>query len=177
VFVIVSQGPDSNIQAKLQGLSVKAQTRLLEDSKAQPGAAGACSSGQQPHQHSSAEQGSQAGVPQQQQQVATSILEPCDVRVTMKSTEAVQDISVDVSALQLRMSPDVLQLLLHLQQVCAIGTAAMILCVTCCWQAMNWGCVPSVTCLHDVDQHLHAFHGTQHEGCSMQRFPVDNASC
>jgi hypothetical protein len=125
------QGLDSNIVAKLLGLSVKAQTRLLEDSKAhQPGTAAACSTGQQqPHQPSAADQASQAGVQppqqqQQQQQVATSILEPCDVRVTMKSSEAVQDINVDVSALQLRMSPDVLQLLLHLQQVNARETTA-----------------------------------------------------
>jgi len=52
-----------------------------------------------------------------QQQVATSILEPCDVTVSMKNKADLQDLTVDVSALQLRMSPDVMQLLMHLQQV------------------------------------------------------------
>jgi len=52
-----------------------------------------------------------------QQQVATSILEPCDVKVSMKNSSDLQDLNVDVSALQLRMSPDVMQLLMHLQQV------------------------------------------------------------
>lgn len=102
-----AQGPNSKIVAQLLGLSVKAQTRLLEDAAA----AAQQDAGQQQAQ----DQPPQAG--QQQQQVATSILEPCDVRVTMKADEAVQDMNVDVSALQLRMSPDVMQLLLHLQQV------------------------------------------------------------
>lgn len=52
--------------------------------------------------------------------MAISILEPCDIKVGLKSSEAVQDVSVDVSAVQLRMSPDVMQLLQHLQQVCVV---------------------------------------------------------
>lgn len=116
------QGPNSKIAAQLLGLSVKAQTRLLEDAAAaaavtQQSSAHTVTGQQQAH---AAQDQSMQAVPvqqQQQQQVATSILEPCDVHVTMKSDEAVQDMNVDVSALQLRMSPDVLQLLMHLQQV------------------------------------------------------------
>lgn len=126
-----TQGPTSKIAAQLLGLSVKAQTRLLEDAEAAAAAAAkqpaepAASGKQQPQ---TAQQQPSQGAPaqqqqpphqppQQQQQVATSILELCDVHVTMKADESVQDINVDVSALQLRMSPDVLQLLMHLQQV------------------------------------------------------------
>jgi hypothetical protein len=117
---VSTQGPNSKIVAQLLGLSVKAQTRLLEDDTAAAAAAAAAAQ-QEGSQHTQPyEQPTQPAhrqTSQQQQQVATSILEPCDVRVTVKADEAVQDVSVDVSALQLRMSPDVMQLLLHLQQV------------------------------------------------------------
>lgn len=106
------QGPNSKIVAQLLGLSVKAQTRLLEDA-----AAAQQDGGQQQPQEQPTQTGQAQPSQQQRQQVATSILEPCDVRVTVREDEAVQDVSVDVSALQLRMSPDVMQLLLHLQQV------------------------------------------------------------
>ncbi len=116
------QGPNSKIVAQLLGLSVKAQTRLLEDAEAAAATAAKQASAQpvqaqQQQPQADQDQATQGLPAQQQQQVATSILEPCDVHVTMKSDEAVQDMNVDVSALQLRMSPDVLQLLMHLQQV------------------------------------------------------------
>jgi hypothetical protein len=113
------QGPNSKIIAQLLGLSVKVQTRLLEDRAAAAAAAAAAQQdgGQQQRQEQATQPAHGQTLQQQQQQVATSILEPCDVRVTVKADEAVQDVSVDVSALQLRMSPDVMQLLLHLQQV------------------------------------------------------------
>lgn len=121
------QGSNSDITAQLLGLSVKAQTRLLKDAAAtaaktalqhaERGGADSSTSS------SSAAGSSQPGDRQQQQQqcheVATSILEPCDVKVALKSSEAVQDVNVDVSTVQLRMSPDVLHLLQHLQQVAA----------------------------------------------------------
>jgi hypothetical protein len=127
-----AQGPKSKIVAQLLGLSVKAQTRLLEDVPAAAAAAAAAAagapaqSGTSQQQQQQSEQPAQSGhthQQQQQQQVATSILEPCDVRVTLKADDAVQDMNVDVSALQLRMSPDVMQLLLHLQQVRHKGLA------------------------------------------------------
>lgn len=61
-----------------------------------------------------------------QQEAATSILEPCDVKVTMKSTATVEDLNLDVSALQLRMSPDVMQLVMHLQQVRSSWLAVLV---------------------------------------------------
>jgi hypothetical protein len=47
------------------------------------------------------------------QQVAISILEPCDIVATVRMAEAptpLQDIGLDISDVQLRMSPDVLAL-------------------------------------------------------------------
>lgn len=129
------QGSDSNLVAHLSGLSVKAQTRLLEDAAAAAAAAeqaeGATSSTGAPSDTPAAPAAtavdtstpaSMADAGQQQQrqplqEAATSILEPCDVRVGLKASEAVQDVTVDVGAVQLRLSPDVLQLLQHLQQV------------------------------------------------------------
>jgi hypothetical protein len=66
--------------------------------------------------------------PRLTQEVATSILEPCDVRLVLKASQAVQDVALDVSALQLRMSPDVMQLLLHLHKV----RAGCCCCCCCC---------------------------------------------
>jgi len=124
--ILSAQGTTSKIVAQLIGLSIKAQTRRLEDAAAAASAAaqrgppashsdGSSGKAQQPTSQEQPVQAMQQQ--QQQQQVATSILEPCDIRVSMKADDAVQDINVDVSALQLRMSPDVMQLLLHLQQV------------------------------------------------------------
>jgi hypothetical protein len=100
---------DSNAQltTQLKGLSVKAQSRLLED--AAGGAPGPADSVDAPSAASYR--------PAVAQEVAISILEPCDVRVVLKASAAVQDVALDVSALQLRMSPDVMQLLLHLHKV------------------------------------------------------------
>jgi len=49
------------------------------------------------------------------QQVAISILEPCDVTASYKVTEepAIQDVNLDISDVQLRMSPDVMALITH----------------------------------------------------------------
>lgn len=105
------QGPNADISTQLQGLCVKAQARLLEDASAATAAAdtgNSASESSQPKARLSADQ-----------EVATGILEPCDVKVVMKQSEAVQDLNVDISALQLRMSPDVMQLIMHLQQVTA----------------------------------------------------------
>lgn len=55
--------------------------------------------------------------PASSHEVATGILEPCDVKLVVKQSATVQDYNIDISALQLRLSPDVMQLLLHLQQV------------------------------------------------------------
>jgi vacuolar protein sorting-associated protein 13A/C len=125
------QGANSEVAAQLLGLSVKAQTRLLEDAAAAAAAAtqqpersasgadssgsGAAADARQPR--SGQQQQQQQGGVQKQQETATSILEPCDIKVATKSSESVQDVNVDVSAVQLRMSPDVMQLLQHLQQV------------------------------------------------------------
>lgn len=97
------QGSNADIAAQLQGLCIKAQARMLED------AAGA--------QGETTEPSGTKAKSSASQEVATGILEPCDVKVVMKQSEAVQDLNIHVSALQLRMSPDVLQLVLQLQQV------------------------------------------------------------
>jgi hypothetical protein len=106
------QGPHSEIVAQLLGLSIKAQARVLEDAAAVAAAAAAADA-----VSSDGSIAARARPSMMQQQVATSILEPCDVKVSMKNSSDLQDLNVDVSALQLRMSPDVMQLLMHLQQV------------------------------------------------------------
>lgn len=97
------QGNDADVKAELQGLCIKAQARMLED-RSRPAVERTDPSGPRSQPYAS-------------QEVATGILEPCDVKVVLKQSEAVQDLNIDVSTLQLRMSPDVMQLVLHLQQV------------------------------------------------------------
>lgn len=103
------QDDSSHITTQLKGLAVKAQSRLLED--AAGGTPGPTDSIDGPTSSSSSYR------PRLAQEVATSILEPCDVRLVLKGSAAVQDVALEVSALQLRMSPDVMQLLLHLHKV------------------------------------------------------------
>jgi hypothetical protein len=113
-----------DVTAALRGLSVKAQAKLLKDSLAisEPSLA---PDGTKAEEAGTGESGSGPGervLPSlsrtYQQEHASSILEPCDIRVTVKASERVQDVNVSMDELQLRMSPDVLQLLQHLAQVC-----------------------------------------------------------
>jgi hypothetical protein len=110
LLLLRSQDADSQITTQFKGLAVKAQSRLLED------AAGSAPTGPTDSMDGPSSSSSSYR-PRLAQEVATSILEPCDVRVVLKASTAVQDVALDVSALQLRMSPDVMQLLLHLHKV------------------------------------------------------------
>jgi hypothetical protein len=114
LLLVCLQDTDSQITTQLKGLSVKAQSRLLEDAA---GGVGSTDSEDAPSAASYR--------PAVAQEVAISILEPCDVRVVLKASAAVQDVGLDVSALQLRMSPDVMQLLLHLHKVRAAHLLAV----------------------------------------------------
>jgi len=120
------------VKAELRNLSVKAQTRLLEDSSSalpqgplpsssshSPArAAGEPPSGNLGDSRANLLQAGVAGLlGNVAESVQSNILEPCDVEATVKLTDKVQDVSLDVSDIRLRLSPDVLQLALHLQQV------------------------------------------------------------
>lgn len=109
----VVQGLDQFCAAEIRGLTMKAQTHLLED--AQPDSPTASAHDKQTG--STAGGADPAGVSPRSQQTASSILEPCDITASYKLTSALQDVSMDVTDLRLRVSPDVMQLVLHLQQV------------------------------------------------------------
>jgi hypothetical protein len=49
--------------------------------------------------------------------VAVSILEPCNITLDANMEEGRQQMGVEMSEMRLKMSPDVLQLVQHLQQV------------------------------------------------------------
>jgi hypothetical protein len=130
--------------AELRGLAVKAQEQLLEAAPGAPEAAGpaqpflpdapddgaAAAAGPAPPgttlAASSLRRGAAAAAAAaiaRAQQVAISILEPCDIVATYRVAESpapLQDVGLDISDVQLRMSPDVMALVTnHL----AVGAA------------------------------------------------------
>lgn len=137
------QGLEQQVNAELRGLSIKAQTQLLEDA-APATAAAAAAAGTAPAptpDASSAAPGAAGGAPNAgpgaaaagpapavpvggaglfgngMQLVQSRILEPCDMSANVKLGPGGQDVSIDISDVQLRMSPDVMQLISHLNKV------------------------------------------------------------
>ncbi|KIY91741.1 hypothetical protein MNEG_16223, partial [Monoraphidium neglectum] len=133
-------GPDSSILAELRGLAIKAQERTLEDDRptttasittpihsADPAAipspteaaaiadpaAAAAAAAELPQPAAGPGSEAAAVAVARGQQVAISILEPCDVTARYRVSETLQDVKLDISDVQLRMSPDVMALIMH----------------------------------------------------------------
>ena len=90
-------------------LSIKAQARLLEGASSSGAAAPSASLVSMSMDDFSQEQ-------PPTDSVAVGILEPCNITVDVAMEEGKQQMGVEMSDMRLKMSPDVLQLVQHLQQ-------------------------------------------------------------